>query len=572
MSWRNVKRRNADADTRSLERRWQATGAPTDYVAWRAALNRVGEAPPGEVFYRELAQRAGRLMLSAAALLDRAAVHVRAQAFNAADIIERHCLIYAIASRSAAARLSKSRLPAVSTQHFRPQSATPGRDVWQDLMIDANDDVAGAETLLRDVANDMRRNTDQDGAARVDAAVRWLADLRSAISDTRDPHGGRSGRDWWDRHGRGVFSDGGDHVPWWRLRGQPIPSMTEVVETPVRRNSNSDEHLRRLERARLAYPDDVTALIAYARELDRVGRPGMAQAEALDRWVKYGVWRSGEVMRPRDPMSWERDGTLGLRVVANIVNECLAPMHAESIMRGRPSGVVYDSAVAPFQQVRPCVDERHDVPCPYDGCEACLEEGCVPPEDGGGAPVYDRKVAAVFAASLIDDQLLIGVKATPARVVNGWPGGSADPIYIVFGEHSRAVASGVASGESLRRSATLDNFKSLDAENVRVYDNGGLTDDRFTILRRGNVDGEPWALTISASVNQDSDGVWMSYESSFDPDDPDEHVGRELVPWQELLHRSVLDRLWDERGPAILRVPRETAALWADLVRLGHFW
>ncbi len=330
---------------------------------------------------------------------------------------------------------------------------------------------------------------------------------------------------------------------------------------------NSDERLRQLERASLAAPDDAAALVAYARELDRVGRPGMAQAEILDRFVKYAVWRSGEVMRPRNPMSWENDGPLGCRRVVEIVNECLGRGIAESVMRERPSPVVYDIAVEAFQQVRPCVDERHHEPCAYDGCQACLEE-CIPPEEGGGAPAYDRKVAAVFAAPLVDDQLLIGIKATPERLRNGWPGGSADPLYVVFRERTQAIG----SGESRRLGVTPNLFmeRLVDTDEVRVYDNGGRTADRFTILMRGETDEDPWDIAIAASANQAPNGVWMTIEAAFDPDEPGE-VGRELDPWQELLHRDVLDRLWDERGAEILRVPCEVAALWVDLVRVGHF-
>lgn len=225
---KTLTRRNMDMDLRDLERRWQETGDQSDLLAWRTALNRTMRAPPGEIFYREVARRAAAYMRTAANLLDRAAENLSTQAFNSADTIQRQCRQFAVASKSAAARLSRSPLPFVSMQvHQDAPRIREGRDYWQDLMADASDQVNHATTLLREIAFDMERRHDKIGAKRAFDAVRWLGDLRDAISHVRDPNGGHAGRAWWDRHDP---IQGWPVDRWWRLRGQPIPSLTE--DTP----------------------------------------------------------------------------------------------------------------------------------------------------------------------------------------------------------------------------------------------------------------------------------------------------------------------------------------------------
>jgi hypothetical protein len=68
-------------------------------------------------------------------------------------------------------------------------------------------------------------------------------------------------------------------------------------------------------------------------------------------------------------------------------------------------------------------------------------------------------------------------------------------------------------------------------------------------------------FTFAASARQSPQDIWMTTESSFDPDAPGE-IGQELSPWQELLPRDVFDKIWSERGASMLIVPREVVALW----------
>lgn len=314
-------RRNVDESLRDLERRWRATGDQQDLRRWRAGLNRAGQAPPGEVFYRELFRRAAGHMRTAADRLERAASNVSGNAFNGADLIEWSCLAYAAASRSAAARLSRSRPPAVSTSAFRDTTSPPFREYWQDAMADASTHVSHAEGLLRDVAFDMERNEDKEAAGRVWPAVRWLSDLRSAISHTRDPHGGHDRRSWWDRHGatRGLSPDA-----WWSRHGDPIPAISGPP--PTRRNS--DEELRRRQREASRTPHDAGARRSFlvaelragripaayvrlaallgdadAEEVSGVARDpdlvvGFSSFEGLERWVQALLRASTAPARP----------------------------------------------------------------------------------------------------------------------------------------------------------------------------------------------------------------------------------------------------------------------------------
>ncbi len=297
------KRRNADDRLRDLERRWRSTHSPADLEAWHVARHRAGQTPENEVFYREIARRAGRFMASAANRLDRAAAHVRTQAFNAADVIERQCLAFAAASKSAAARLSRSKPPNVSG-HVRDQSTrSDAREYWEDLMADASEDVGAAEGLLRDMAFDMERNGDKVGAERVFAAVRWLVDLRSAISHARNANGGHDGRSWWERHGpmQGLAVD-----RWWRLRGQPIPSLTEDVRR------NPDEDLRALRRRYDASgdPSDLKCLYANAERAGQHLRPE-EEFEAVELMVDGEELSAEDAVRRHEQRV--RDGRLTRR-------------------------------------------------------------------------------------------------------------------------------------------------------------------------------------------------------------------------------------------------------------------
>lgn len=355
--------------------------------------------------------------------------------------------------------------------------------------------------------------------------------------------------------------------------------------------ANMDEDRRGLERRARSTgaPDDAFRADVAAERSD-------GQARRVNELVRYAVWRVGEVMRPRDPMAWERArGPVTSKAIASMLLDACRledataarkkptdrakrkkPRGAGSEFRG--SSITTSVAIEDFQQRRPCVEERHEEPCVYDGCAACEEE-CIDPEEGGGCPRYRQKVAAAFAFAR-DQQIALGIKATSTdhwgliASPRSWVDSSANPFEVVFGHQ---FDSWPLWATLLGITPSLAQYEEdlFDTDDVRVWDNGGRTADRYTILMQGrpsDEDDNPSYLTITSSRNPTNpQGVWlMSTDASVDVDD-DETNGPELDPWTELLPQDVRNAIWEERGRSIVRLSREVAERWARLTLAGYF-
>lgn len=359
---------------------------------------------------------------------------------------------------------------------------------------------------------------------------------------------------------------GDDHVPplesrpTWIAQHLAALILDPPPPPPAKRNPhrNMDERRRKLERRARASG----SLEDAARAAVDAERADGGQARRIDRMVRYGVWRVGEVMNPRDPNAWERNSEhVTTRKIAELV------LRAST---GAGDVLLRDVVSEQFRQRRLCVEERHDRPCVYDGCVACEEE-CVPPEDGGGAPRYDWKTASALVMAH-GDELAIGIRAMPSL---GGPSGVGRSSLgvMVHGSPRWDGDDGLR-----RRCTTLDQYEEdlVDVDDVRVWDNGGRTADRFTILMQGEIpkgddDGEPFHITITSnSYPNHPQGFWMRSEATIDLDDT-EQTGVEQEPWTELLPRGVLDAIWADRGAALVVVPRQFAERWAVLKLAGYF-
>ena len=328
---------------------------------------------------------------------------------------------------------------------------------------------------------------------------------------------------------------------------------------------NGDEELRRRQR-RAKTTSDQEDLLQAAIAAERAD----GQAARVQRLVHYAVWRVGEVMRPRDPAAWEREGgEVTPKVIASLI---LSATRLDSASPGRGSALNTSAVIEDFRQRRMCVEEHHDEPCVYDDCDACQD--CVPPEEGGGAPVYRQKVAAAFAFAR-PDEVAIGIMATVTNdgglvsAPRSWTQSTTNPFRVAFGDDFRHWP---LWDQVARRAVSLKGYEEelTDVDDVRVWDNFGRTADRFTILMQGETDGEPFYFSIlsNASPSHPGRGIWMR---ESEPHDPVDAEGAQLEPWQELLPTDVLNAIWEERGRSIVRVPRELAERWAVLAR-GNYW
>lgn len=346
---------------------------------------------------------------------------------------------------------------------------------------------------------------------------------------------------------------------------------------------NMDESRRGLERRARSTgaPDDLLRHDVASERAD-------GQARRVEELVRYAVWRVGEVMRPRDPGAWERaGGPVTSKAIAALILDAIRLDDAGKAKRAktkksghRGSAITTSVAIEDFQQRRPCVEERHEEPCVYDGCRDCLDN-CIDPEEGGGAPRYRQKVAAAFAFAR-DAEVALGIKATVTDqhgLISGprsWVDSSSNPFEVVFGHQFEHWPLWVTL-MGLTPSLAIWEEDLVDTDDVRVWDNGGRTADRFMILMQGQTprdaeDGEPFHLTISSNRQPTNpQGIWMiDTDAAIDLDDTDV-IGHELEPWQELLPRDVRDAIWDTRGRSIVRLPRELAERWARLTLGGHF-
>lgn len=323
-----------------------------------------------------------------------------------------------------------------------------------------------------------------------------------------------------------------------------------VVPDPLRRNS-VDENRRREQRRAGSTGDNEDRLKAAISAERSDG-----EAARIDRLVRYATWRVGEVMRPNAPGAWDRDAL-------QITPQAIANMILEA---GRTDSRVDDCVLERFRQRRWCVEERHEEPCFYDGCADC-EENCAPPEEGGGSPRYNHKIAAAFVIPH-DDEMALGIKAV---VTPGFQDGMTPTFRLAFGDAFRvwpAWSNLAATTPSLK---TYEEH-AVDTDDVRVWDNGGRTADRFTVLMQGETDDEPFYLTISSSQHPSHpQGIWIVDTEAVIDIDGDNALGLELTPWQELLPQGVLNAIWATRGSQIVRLPRALAERWARLT-LANYW
>lgn len=282
---------------------------------------------------------------------------------------------------------------------------------------------------------------------------------------------------------------------------------------------NGDEDRRRRER-RARETGSAADAFRAAVAAERVD----GQARRLDRWVEYALWRMGEVVTPGDPMKFQRD----------------------------PSITMYEDELPAFSKahVARLVARSRGGNVAVSGGQWGID-----PIGGWG---YTRVIVGAYSRER-DGQVCLALKATPA--VGGNRAFYRDLFPRLVGDDVFASA------------VSLDRYEedAVDTDDVRVYDNGGETADRYTILLRGEVQEEPFDLTIGANAHPDHpQGIWMHVESSFDPDEPG-HVGQELVPWTRLVSPGLFHTLWDYRGHAALKVPNEIAHRWVELVLGGYF-
>lgn len=358
-------------------------------------------------------------------------------------------------------------------------------------------------------------------------------------------------------------------------REELIRALERLAGRELRRNSDES---RRREQRRAGQTNSDEDILRSAIADERSD----GQAGRLNRFVNYALWRVAEVMQPKNPAGWLRGRgeeapftpyDMGATILRSIRFE--ASRRPTWKGEGDPPAAIQTSVVVKsFQQKRPCYDPRHGEACSYDGCPAC-EEDCALPQEFGGVERYYRKVAAAFAYTH-GDELALGIKATPTQDTNVSKrqtiDGRTNPFRTVFGDSFMGRWPGWEERSPLsRRMVPLDAYEDQisDVDEVRVWDNMGRTADRFTILMHGEVNDEPFYVSIlsSASPTHPQRGIWM-IESETSLHDAE---GLELDPWQELLPIDVLNAIWEERGRSIVRVPREIAERWATLT-LGNYW
>lgn len=182
-----------DADLRDLERRARA-GGREEMANYRNAMNRVGRAPAGEVFFRDQAKDAAKELRLASKYLLAAAKDVDGYTtWNGSDVVASGFRAQAKACRSAASRIAKSkRIPARSHRAGSLSTRTLGKPRstdWRDQAMAAHDAVGNATNKLRGIAF-AHEQDDRSEGEKVFEMVRWLVWLGDSIGATRDPHGG----------------------------------------------------------------------------------------------------------------------------------------------------------------------------------------------------------------------------------------------------------------------------------------------------------------------------------------------------------------------------------------------
>jgi len=296
----------------------------------------------------------------------------------------------------------------------------------------------------------------------------------------------------------------------------------------VRRNS---DELRR-ERERLARTsgsaEDAFRAAVEAERLD-------GQASRLDKVIGDNIWKSGEVVNPRDPAAWAfRDDRINKLKVAKLIDE--------AINNPDDDGSSWISVT--------------ETPNPTRR-----------PAFAASAFAWHNKPTSL---------VLIGVKAVPfeaERMAGRWAWTDDRAPELVFGHTSFREPIDWTWVRD-RIAVTLDFWfeNMLDADEVRVLDNQGRTADRYSILLSGRLpDGDPFYFGIACSAHPyHPQGVCFMGVEGIDPENPrDDEI--ELDPWQHQVPADVFDLIWNERGRPIVKVPRELAERWALLVRGGHF-
>lgn len=367
------------------------------------------------------------------------------------------------------------------------------------------------------------------------------------------------------------------------LLDRPMRQTHDVRQT----HTNPDETRRDTERSARASGDPESAFRAAVR-----AERGDGLATRVDRFVEWSLWRSGEVFRPQNPGAWAHEPHLDRKKIAELVLSVAKLEHGleeQAAIPGVPApgywrptddsitAVETSIYVEEFQQIRPCVEERHDEdPCTYDLCAPCLED-CVPPEEGGGCLPYNHKVAAAFVVSN-GEEMVLGIKAAPTFFGANAPTDTR-MMDDVFG-HWWGTG-GQSRLRRLTRAMTLDQHDEalndgleFQAGTVQVWDNGGRTADRFFILMEGEKpsasgsdESDPDYLVISSSRHPSHpQGIWITHE--FGDHEPDAVA---LEPWTELVPPDVLDAIWSTRGSPLLRESNEVIVRWALLVLGGFF-
>lgn len=193
-----------DAGLRALEHE-AAAGDHEAAARLRAEYARRGRAVQGEVLHGDLVKKAAACLRKAVNAVGMAMADQQLNGDWRRDTMEK----FRSALRSAAARLSRERVPAASAYDRESYADSHARAAppitWSQWLHLAAEYVSDASSMLRQVAFSIERWPESGGSAeKTFAAVSWLMDLDSSMRHLASPYGGWGARSWDDRRGRPI--------------------------------------------------------------------------------------------------------------------------------------------------------------------------------------------------------------------------------------------------------------------------------------------------------------------------------------------------------------------------------
>jgi hypothetical protein len=328
-----------------------------------------------------------------------------------------------------------------------------------------------------------------------------------------------------------------------------------------------DEQRRALER-RARGSGDIDDEFRAAVSAER----GDGQALRVQRIVESAVSRCNEAFSPGDRRGLSDSSTVD--AVATLVRDAL-DLESDTVKLGE--ALVFSVAHASFHQMVPCVRPSHGVQrTPWTKCRACRDD-VLHPAGTGAIEEYDAKLLGWFAR-VVGNELVLGLKVVPTtrRVISTTSPLERDLLPILFGYGLGFSGDAYVNGNWAfvrdRLAVSLDTYEetAFDADEVHVWDNGGETADRFTVIMEMLTDDGNEEIEFHSSRDPSHPQGVLSMSNDAEPPDPETH--RELVPWwMDLVPRGLFDAIWHTRGPAVVKIPLEIAERWVALQRGGHW-